>query len=40
MRNPWVVAILNFFFWGLGTLLLGKRRAGGPVSAPELAALR
>jgi hypothetical protein len=29
MKNPWVVAILNYFFWGLGTLMLGKRRAVG-----------
>jgi hypothetical protein len=29
MKNPWVVAILNYFFWGLGTLLLGKRPAAG-----------
>jgi hypothetical protein len=29
LRNPWLVAILNYFFWGLGTLLLGKRRAVG-----------
>jgi hypothetical protein len=25
MKNPWVVAVLNYFFWGLGTLLSGKR---------------
>ena len=25
MKNPWVVAVLNFIFIGLGTLLNGKR---------------
>jgi hypothetical protein len=29
MKNPWLIAILNFFFYGLGTLILGKRRAVG-----------
>jgi len=29
VKNPWLVAILNYFFWGLGTLLVGKRRAAG-----------
>ena len=25
MKNPWVVAILNFITLGVGTMLLGKR---------------
>jgi hypothetical protein len=29
VKNPWLIAILNFFFYGLGTLILGKRRAVG-----------
>ena len=27
MKNPWVVAFLNYLFGGLGTLLLGQRRS-------------
>ena len=29
MKNPWIAAIGNFFFMGLGTLYIGKRRALG-----------
>lgn len=29
MKNPWIAAIGNFFFMGLGTLYLGKRKALG-----------
>lgn len=25
MKKPWLAALLNFFFMGLGTLYLGKR---------------
>jgi hypothetical protein len=25
VKNPWVVAILNFIFLGLGTVLLGRK---------------
>jgi hypothetical protein len=27
--NPWVAAILNFFFMGLGTLFIGRRKLLG-----------
>lgn len=29
MRNPWIAAVLNFFFMGPGTLYNGRRRALG-----------
>ena len=29
MKNPWLLAVLNFVFIGLGTLLLGKRPLSG-----------
>lgn len=29
MKNPWIAAVLNFFFMGAGTLYLGRRRALG-----------
>ena len=29
MKNPWIAAIGNFFFMGLGTLYVGKRKALG-----------
>ena len=29
MKNPWIAAIGNFFFMGLGTLYNGKRKALG-----------
>ena len=29
MKNPWIAAIGNFFFMGLGTLYIGKRKALG-----------
>jgi len=29
MKNPWIAAILNFFFMGPGTLYNGRRRALG-----------
>ncbi|MFT3839134.1 MAG: hypothetical protein QM723_19285 [Myxococcaceae bacterium] len=25
MKNPWLVAVLNFVFLGLGTMLVGRR---------------
>jgi len=28
-KNPWVAALLNFFFMGPGTLYVGKRRLFG-----------
>jgi hypothetical protein len=28
-RNPWVAAVLNFFFMGLGTLYIGRRKLTG-----------
>jgi hypothetical protein len=31
MKNPTVLAILDFIFLGLGTFLLGRRRAYGAV---------
>jgi hypothetical protein len=36
-KNPWIAAILNFFFWGLGTLYVGRRMAvGGLMFATSL----
>ncbi len=29
MNNPWIAAVLNFFFMGAGTFYLGRRRAVG-----------
>lgn len=29
MKRPWIAAVLNFFFMGLGTLYNGRRRALG-----------
>jgi hypothetical protein len=29
MKNPWVAAVLNFFFFGAGTLYVGHRKAAG-----------
>jgi hypothetical protein len=29
MKNPWIAALLNFFFMGLGTLYNGRRRMFG-----------
>jgi hypothetical protein len=29
MKNPWVAAVLNFFFMGPGTFYVGRRRALG-----------
>ena len=29
MKNPWIAAVLNFFFMGLGTLYVGRRKALG-----------
>jgi hypothetical protein len=29
MKNPWIAAVLNFFFMGLGTLYIGRRKALG-----------
>ena len=26
MKNPWIAAVLNFFFMGLGTLYIGRRK--------------
>ena len=31
MKNPWIAAVLNFFFIGLGTLYVGKRKLFGLV---------
>ncbi len=28
-KNPWVAAVLNFFFMGLGTLYIGQRKLTG-----------
>ncbi|WP_420642819.1 hypothetical protein [Candidatus Leptofilum sp.] len=28
-KNPWVAAVLNFFFLGLGTLYNGRRKLTG-----------
>lgn len=28
-KNPWIAAVLNFFFMGLGTLYIGRRRLTG-----------
>lgn len=28
-KNPWIAAVLNFFFMGLGTLYIGRRRLVG-----------
>ena len=25
MKKPWLAALLNFFFWGLGTMYVGRR---------------
>lgn len=29
MKNPWIAALLNFFFMGPGTLYIGQRKALG-----------
>jgi uncharacterized membrane protein len=29
MKNPWIAAVLNFFFMGLGTLYNGRRKVVG-----------
>ncbi|RMF50117.1 MAG: hypothetical protein D6755_01575 [Anaerolineae bacterium] len=29
MKNPWIAAVLNFFFMGPGTLYNGRRKALG-----------
>jgi len=29
MKNPWIAAVLNFFFMGAGTVYVGRRRALG-----------
>ena len=29
MKNPWIAAVLNFFFMGLGTLYIGRRKLVG-----------
>lgn len=29
MKKPWLAALLNFFFMGLGTLYVGRRRLFG-----------
>ena len=31
MKKPWLAALLNFFFMGLGTLYVGERKAFGAV---------
>lgn len=31
MKKPWLAAVLNFFFMGLGTLYVGKRKLFGLV---------
>jgi hypothetical protein len=31
MKKPWLAALLNFFFMGLGTLYVGKRKLFGLV---------
>lgn len=28
-KNPWIAAVLNFFFMGLGTLYVGRRKLLG-----------
>ena len=28
-KNPYLAAVLNFFFWGIGYLYIGKRRVLG-----------
>ena len=28
-KNPWIAAVLNFLFLGLGTLYVGKRKLTG-----------
>ena len=28
-KNPWIAAALNFFFMGLGTLYIGRRKLTG-----------
>ncbi len=28
-KNPWIAAVLNFFFMGLGTLYIGRRKVVG-----------
>ena len=28
-KKPWLAALLNFFFWGLGTIYVGRRMAVG-----------
>jgi hypothetical protein len=28
-KNPWIAALLNFFFMGLGTLYVGRRKLLG-----------
>jgi hypothetical protein len=28
-KNPWIAAVLNFFFMGLGTLYIGHRKLTG-----------
>ena len=28
-KNPWIAAVLNFFFMGLGTLYIGQRKLTG-----------
>ena len=28
-KNPWIAAVLNFFFMGLGTLYIGNRKLTG-----------
>ncbi len=28
-KNPWIAAVLNFFFMGLGTLYIGRRKLLG-----------
>ncbi|MEX2052571.1 MAG: hypothetical protein WD991_02675 [Candidatus Paceibacterota bacterium] len=30
-KKPWLAALLNFFFWGLGTMYVGKRMAVGVI---------
>ena len=29
MKKPWIAAVLNFFFMGLGTVYVGRRKALG-----------
>ena len=28
-KNPWIAGVLNFFFMGLGTLYIGRRKLTG-----------